>query len=125
VLAIAAIAMLALLIRSRWKHWSAVTAIAVLLTGLATPAAYAVQTAAIPHSGSIPAAGRRTARAAPSKEGWVAPAGRRVPTPRSSPSCKGAGTKWSTATVGAQGSATTIGGATVYDLKQTAVPRAG
>jgi 4-amino-4-deoxy-L-arabinose transferase-like glycosyltransferase len=53
----AAVTALALLVRPGGRHWAATVALAAVLTGLAGPTAYAVQTAATPHTGSIPLAG--------------------------------------------------------------------
>ncbi|WP_343987052.1 ArnT family glycosyltransferase [Pseudonocardia aurantiaca] len=57
VVAIGVVAAIALLVRATWKRLATVTALAALLTGLAAPAAYAFDTAATPHNGSIPTAG--------------------------------------------------------------------
>ena len=55
----AAVTALALLVRGG-RRWAATVALAAALIGLAAPAAYAVQTAATPHTGSIPLAGPST-----------------------------------------------------------------
>jgi 4-amino-4-deoxy-L-arabinose transferase-like glycosyltransferase len=104
VLAVGAVAVLTLLVGSRWKSWTAATALAVLLTGLAAPAAYAVQTAATPHTGSIPTAG--PASGAGGGRGGLGGSGREASTaPEVVALLQAAGTKWSAATIGAQGSA--------------------
>jgi 4-amino-4-deoxy-L-arabinose transferase-like glycosyltransferase len=57
IVATGVVAAIALLVRATWKRLATVTALAALLTGLAAPAAYAVDTAVTPHNGSIPTAG--------------------------------------------------------------------
>ncbi|MEQ3554100.1 glycosyltransferase family 39 protein [Pseudonocardia nematodicida] len=57
VLVLGVLAGAALVLPARRGRWLAVLVGAALLTGLAAPAAYAVQTAATPQSGSIPTAG--------------------------------------------------------------------
>ncbi len=53
----AAVTALALLVPRGGRRWASALALAAVLTGLAAPTAYAVQTAATPHTGSIPLAG--------------------------------------------------------------------
>jgi 4-amino-4-deoxy-L-arabinose transferase-like glycosyltransferase len=105
VLAVGAVAVLALLPGSRGKRWTAATALAVLLTGLVAPAAYAAATAAIPHTGSIPTAGPASGPGGGFR-GGLGGAGREASTDAEVVALlQAAGTKWSAATIGAQGSA--------------------
>jgi len=57
IVAAAAVTALALLLPRGGRRWASAVALAAVLTGLAAPTAYAVQTAATPHTGSIPSAG--------------------------------------------------------------------
>lgn len=105
---VAALAVLALLGRAGGRRWAVALATAAVLTGALGPAAYAVQTAASPHAGSIPIAGPPTA--APAAAGFPG-AG---PGPGGAPPApdaalvavlRGAGTEWSAATTGARSGA--------------------
>jgi 4-amino-4-deoxy-L-arabinose transferase-like glycosyltransferase len=57
ILVAAGVTALALLVPRGGRRWATTLALASVLTGIAAPAAYAVQTAATPHTGSIPSAG--------------------------------------------------------------------
>jgi 4-amino-4-deoxy-L-arabinose transferase-like glycosyltransferase len=115
VLAVTTVAAVALLAGPRWPRLTAATALVVVLTGGLAPAAYAVQTAATPHTGSIPAAGPAQAvgtgfPGARRPDGAGAPErAPMVPEDRTDPEVvallRAAGTTWSAATVGAQGMA--------------------
>ncbi|HVH25087.1 MAG TPA: glycosyltransferase family 39 protein [Pseudonocardia sp.] len=57
IMVVAVVIALALLVPRGGRRWATTLALASVLTGIAAPAAYAVQTAATPHTGSIPSAG--------------------------------------------------------------------
>ncbi|WP_433293835.1 ArnT family glycosyltransferase [Pseudonocardia sp. CA-142604] len=109
------LAVLALLVRPGGRRLGAVTALLVLLTGGLAPAAYAVQTATTPHTGSTPNAGPPTGAASLFLEqlrrhadslplGVAALVG--GPDPQIAPDLvallRHAGTTWSAAAIGAQ-----------------------
>jgi 4-amino-4-deoxy-L-arabinose transferase-like glycosyltransferase len=61
VVALAVIAVVALLVPVSGRQWAGAGLLAVVLAGVAGPAAYAVDTSITPHTGSIPTAGPATA----------------------------------------------------------------
>jgi hypothetical protein len=126
VVGVAALAVVAVLVPRATGRLAVVAAVAVALSGVAGPAAYAVQTAGTPHAGSIPTAGPASAGGGP---GGFGPRGdgpgRSGPDRREGPGAaapggpddaatvdpelvaalRRAGTTWAAATVGAQRSA--------------------
>jgi 4-amino-4-deoxy-L-arabinose transferase-like glycosyltransferase len=60
IVVVALIAVVALLVPAGGRRWAGVSALAVVLAGVAGPAAYAVDTAGTPHTGSISSAGPAT-----------------------------------------------------------------
>jgi 4-amino-4-deoxy-L-arabinose transferase-like glycosyltransferase len=60
VVVLAVVAVVALLVPARGRRFAGAAAVAVVLTGAAAPTAYALQTTAVAHSGSIPTAGPST-----------------------------------------------------------------
>jgi hypothetical protein len=134
IVAAAALSALALLLPRGGRRWAGAVALAAVLTGLAAPAAYAVQTAATPHTGSIPQAGPpgadsgtgrfgdgrgqdgrgRADAAGSATPGTGGPAGgagaggpgeAETADPALVTLLQGAGTRWSAATVSAMGGA--------------------
>ena len=118
VIGVGALAVLALLVRPAGRRWGAVTALVVALMGFAAPAAFAVETAATPHTGSIPAAGpptdatkafldklRRDPHGLPLGVAAMLGGPQQNIDPELVALLQQAGTKWSAATVGASGSA--------------------
>lgn len=92
------VAVVLLLFGAVGRRAAVVAALLIVLTGLAGPTAYAVQTALTPHEGSVPTAGPETASG-----GLLAPPG--ADNARTSTELvallQSAGTKWSAAAVGA------------------------
>jgi 4-amino-4-deoxy-L-arabinose transferase-like glycosyltransferase len=108
VLGLAAVAAVALLVpRAVARRGGAVVALVAVLSGVAAPAAYAVQTAATPHTGSIPTAGPATAGSdGPGRGGMPGGPGEAAAVDADLVAAlREAGTRWSAATVGAQQSA--------------------
>lgn len=108
VLGVGLVAAAAMPVRPSRRGWVAAATAAAVLAGTAGPAAYALETAATPHRGSIPTAGPGTSTAGdlPGPDGFRA----------STPGDEGTGaalaallaatdTRWAAATVGAQGAA--------------------
>ncbi|HWM57284.1 MAG TPA: glycosyltransferase family 39 protein [Pseudonocardia sp.] len=98
----------AVLLRGGARRFTAAIALAAVLTGLAAPAAYAVQTAATAHTGSIPLAGPSTGSSPFGDRGGAGPGGpgaAETADPALVALLQSAGTKWSAATVSAMGGA--------------------
>ncbi|ATL70838.1 glycosyltransferase family 39 protein [Nocardia terpenica] len=81
----------------RARRVGAVIAAVALISGIAGPAAYAVETVAQPHSGGSPASG--PARSTGGRSGW---GGATAATPRLDALLRGAGNRWAAATVGSR-----------------------
>ncbi len=110
IVAAAAVTVLAMLVPRNGRRWAATVALAAVLTGIAAPAAYAVQTAATPHTGSIPFAGPPTETSRSGGMGRGMPGGggpgsMATADPALVELLQGAGTTWSAATVSAMGGA--------------------
>ena len=112
--AAAALTVLAWLVRRGGRRWSSAVALAAVLTGIAAPTAYAVETAATPHMGSIPFAGPAPeasrfggGRGMPGggMPGGGGPDGIESADPALVELLQGAGTTWSAATVSAMSGA--------------------
>ncbi len=107
VLALGVAAGAALLVPCGRRRWVAAVVGAAVLSGVAAPAAYAVQTAATPHSGSIPTAGPTVA----GPDGPGVPGGTRDGRLRDGGATDGPGPVAAPGAVGGPGGATAQGGA--------------
>ncbi|QIS22950.1 ArnT family glycosyltransferase [Nocardia terpenica] len=81
----------------RARRLGAVIAAVALISGIAGPAAYAVETVALPHGGGSPASG--PARSTGVRSGW---GGTTTATPQLDALLRGADNRWAAATVGSQ-----------------------
>jgi 4-amino-4-deoxy-L-arabinose transferase-like glycosyltransferase len=101
---VAALTVLAVLLGRSGKRITVAVALAAVLTGLAAPTAYAVTTAATPHTGSIPLAGPSTGTSR-FGGGGGGPGGDQTADAALVTLLQDAGTTWSAAASGAMGGA--------------------